>query len=85
LSDHLAEAQKTLAYREGRPYSAVLQCVVGPSTELKKDRVRKPKANVINALQTRQPAEPSDTAAVQIDIEMVLGAIEAALGGPRHG
>ena len=84
LSDHLAEVQHALAGRHGRPFSAVLQCVAGRLTGLKKDRVRKPRPNVINALQTDPAAALSDPAGLQIDTEAVLAAIDAALGGPHH-
>jgi multidrug efflux pump subunit AcrA (membrane-fusion protein) len=91
LSDHLAEVEHALAGRQGRPFSAVLQCVAGTLTRLKKDRVRKPRPNVINALQI-QPAAglsdpagaPIDTVGLQINTAAVLTAIDAALGGPRH-
>ena len=91
LSDHLAEVQHALAGRHGRPFSAVLQCVAGPLTGLKKDRVRKPRPNVINAMQTNPVAALSDpaglqfdTAGLQIDTAAVLAAIDAALNGPGH-
>ena len=84
LSDHLAEVQHALAGRHGRPFSAVLQCVAGPLTGLKKDRVRKPRPNVINALQTDPAAALADPAGLQIDTVAVLAAIDAALNGPGH-
>ena len=85
LSDHLLEVEHALAARAGRAYSAVLQCVAGQPTSLKKDRVRKPKPNVINALQPA-PAEGASGAAVPpMDTATMLAAIDAALGRPRHG
>ncbi|MBC7729705.1 MAG: toll/interleukin-1 receptor domain-containing protein, partial [Microbacteriaceae bacterium] len=77
LSDHLAEVQHALAGRHGRPFSAVLQCVAGKLTGLKKDRVRKPRPNVINALQTDPTAALSDPAAAAIDTAAVVTAIDA--------
>ena len=77
LSDHLAEVQNALAGRHGRPFSAVLQCVAGTLTGLKKDRVRKPRPNVINALQTDPTAALSDPAAAPIDTAAVVTAIAA--------
>ena len=79
LSDHLAEVQHALAGRHGRPFSAVLQCVAGTLTGLKKDRVRKPRPNVINALQTDPTAALSDPAAAPIDTAAVVTAIDAAI------
>ena len=85
LSDHLLEVEHALAAREGRAYSAVLQCVAGKPTGLKRDRVRKPKPNVINALQPAAAEGTSGAAVMPMDIAAVLAAIDAALGGPRHG
>ena len=85
LSDHLLEVQHALAARNGKPFSAVLQCVAGRPTALKKDRVRKPKPNVINALSTDPALNAGDTTETQIDTQALLGAVEAALVGSRHG
>jgi hypothetical protein len=47
----LSEVEQVVAWRAGRPYREVYQWVAGPPTDDKLDKLRKPRPNVINALE----------------------------------
>jgi len=47
----LSEVDQAVAWRAGRPFLAVYQWVTGPPTDDKQDKLRKPKPNVINAME----------------------------------
>jgi len=46
----ISEVEKAIAWRNGQPFTAVLQCVAGPTTAIKKDKLRKVRPGVISAL-----------------------------------
>lgn len=46
----MSEVEKAMAWRNGQPLMAMLQCIAGPTTAIKKDKLRKLKPGVINAL-----------------------------------
>jgi len=46
----MSEVEKAMAWRNGQPLSAVLQCIAGPTSAIKKDKLRKLKPGVVNAL-----------------------------------
>jgi hypothetical protein len=47
----LSEVEQAVAWRAGRPFRQVYQWVAGPPTDDKLDKLRKPRPNVINALE----------------------------------
>ena len=47
----LSEVDQAAAWRAGRPLLAVYQWIAGPPTDDKQDKLRKPKPNVINAME----------------------------------
>lgn len=68
----LSEVAKAAAWRAGRPFDAVLQCIAGPVTPTKKFKLRRPQPHVINALE-------GFTAGASFD------AVFQALAGAGHG
>lgn len=68
----LGEVAKSAAWREGRPFDAVLHCYAAPATPTKKFKARKPQPHVVNALE-------GFTAAASFE------AVCQALAGARHG